>query len=130
MKWLLWVGVPVAAALFLVQSSYAAYVNACPAGPGAPDTGTLTDDAIETRNLRIEAAQSCAAILERLEVVAASLATTDAEDAATVAQRVSLAPSDRQRLDLAWWGVWGLVGLTLCLLFSNKWHSAWRFLRE
>jgi hypothetical protein len=129
-KWWLWVGVPLAALCFSVGSSSAAYTTSCANPPGAPDPNTITDDAIETRNLRIEYAAGCMAVTERLAAIHAQLSVVDPEDSATVAQRVSLVPSDRQRLDLAWWALWALVGLTLCLLFANKWHSAWRFLRE
>lgn len=43
---------------------------------------------------------------------------------------VSLSASDRERLDLGWWGAWATVGLLLVLLFAQKWHGAWRFMRE
>lgn len=130
--------VAIALCLFAVtQSASAAYSLSCSSPPGAPGPGEITDDAIETRNQRIEDAANCAALAERLETVYGGIASLDERLAAldeaapgTAAQRVALAAADRQRLDLMWWGMWGLVGLTFVLLFSSKWHSAWRFLRE
>lgn len=43
---------------------------------------------------------------------------------------VALSDDDRERLDLIWWGVWGTVGFLAVLLFAQKWHVAWRFMRE
>jgi hypothetical protein len=122
---------------FVTEDASAAYSYSCSTPPGSPSPEEITDDAIETRNQRIEDAANCAALAERLETVYGGIASLDErlaalDDAApgTAAQRVALAAADRQRLDLMWWGMWGLVGLTLVLLFSSKWHSAWRFLRE
>jgi len=35
------------------------------------------------------------------------------------------ADADSDRLDLAWWGTWALVGLVLVLLFAPSWFRAW-----
>lgn len=34
---------------------------------------------------------------------------------------------DSQRLQLLWWGVWALVGLTLVLLIAPLFFRAWSF---
>lgn len=36
-------------------------------------------------------------------------------------------PDMAHRLDLIWWGIWGLVGLTLVLLIAPRWQRAWEF---
>jgi hypothetical protein len=77
---------------------------------------------------------SCIALAERLEAL---VAETEAQTAlmsgagpSEVSGTVALSTDDRDRLDLMWWAAWALVGLTLCMLLAQKWHSAWRFLRE
>lgn len=123
--------VVVAVGLLLVteDAGAAVYTAECASPPGSPEPGEITDDAIETRNQRIEDAANCAAIVERLESVAAQLAQLDPEDGATTAQRVALAPRDRERLDLAWWGIWGIVGLMIVGLFAPQWSRAFAFWR-
>lgn len=120
----------VAAGLFVVtESASAAYTYSCAVAPSPAGPGDLADDAIETRAQRIDDAGNCAAIVERLEAVTAQLSQLDSEDGATTAQRVSLAPRDRERLDLAWWGIWGIVGLMLVGLFAPQWQRAFAFWR-
>jgi hypothetical protein len=40
--------------------------------------------------------------------------------------RGDLSADDQHRLDLAWWGVWALVGLGLVALIAPLWYRAWR----
>lgn len=48
-------------ALLLVTTAGAdVVIPSCPTAPGAPGPGTITDAAIEVRELRIEHAQACA----------------------------------------------------------------------
>lgn len=72
MKVALCVGVVAVCAVTLVGRAAAApsFSNVCPNPPGAPDPGTITDDAIETRNLRIEALAVCVVLTERLDYLA------------------------------------------------------------
>lgn len=83
---------------------------------------------------------SCIALAERLEatvlasenVLAAvqDVETAVAAGSGPVSGTVALASDDRDRLDLAWWGMWALVGIMLAGLFAQKWHNSWRFTRE
>lgn len=38
---------------------------------------------------------------------------------------VALSADDAHRLDLLWWGIWGLIGLQLVALVVPFWRSAW-----
>jgi len=56
-------------------------------------------------------------------------------DPADINYNLCLAITDRMaddshRLDLAWWGVWGVVGLLLVLIIVPMWLSAWGFERK
>jgi hypothetical protein len=44
-----------------------------------------------------------------------------------VSGTVALDSDATQRLDLLWWGVWGLVGLTLVLIFAPAWRRAFQW---
>lgn len=89
----------VSVVLLVAAGSFAATAGAdvtlaeCPSAPGPPDPGTITDAAIEVRNLRIEQAQACA--------VAADWALYVAQDV-------------RETYRLVGW----LVGLTLVAVFA------------
>lgn len=110
------------------QAAAATYVNACHDAPA--DATSSTDAAIEVRELNQAAAADCLAITERLAAIDARLEAMDDATPGTAAQRVALSAPDRERLDLAWYGMWAVVGLLLVLLVSQKWYGAWRFLRE
>lgn len=43
-----------------------------------------------------------------------------------VSGTVALSDSDRERLDLAWWGSWALVGLVFVLILAPRWFAAFR----
>lgn len=43
---------------------------------------------------------------------------------------VALSAADRERLDLTWWGLWALIGLTLALMVAPMFHHSWRFWRD
>lgn len=53
----------------------------------------------------------------------------DNEGTGTTASVVSLASSDRERLDLQWWGTWAVVGLLFVLMLAPRWFSAFRVTR-
>jgi hypothetical protein len=38
---------------------------------------------------------------------------------------VALDTEDSHRLDLVWWGLWGLVGLALVSMIAERWYRAW-----
>jgi hypothetical protein len=40
---------------------------------------------------------------------------------------VALDPDTTQRLDLTWWGIWALTGLTLVLLIAPAWRRVFRW---
>lgn len=40
---------------------------------------------------------------------------------------VTLSADDAHRLDLVWWGVWGMLGLQLILIVAPRWYQAWAF---
>lgn len=123
--------VGITACLFVAtEDADAAYAAACSSPPAAPAPEEITDDAIETRNQRIEDAANCEALAERLAAIDARLAALDDAAPGTAAQRVALSRADRDRLDLAWYGAWATVGLLLVVLVAQKWYGAWRFLRE
>lgn len=124
--------VTVAVALFVVTASAeaATYTNVCPNAPGAPEPESINDDAIETRNQRIADVAICVALAERIETMVARLEALDDAAPGTAAQRVALAPKDRERLDFLALAAWGTVGLLLVLVVAQKWYGAWRFLRE
>jgi len=92
-----------------------------------PDMGGTVDDAIETREQRQEAAQDCAATIERLEAIYfLQLDAIESETTAS-AQRVALAPVDRNRLDLTWMGSWATVGVLFGLLIAPMMQRAFRW---
>jgi hypothetical protein len=90
------------------------------AGPAsaAPPPCPPTDDA-------------CAALAARLDTVHTDLTALDsdltASAGAPVSGTVALDTDATQRLDLLWWGVWGLVGLTLVLIFAPAWRRAFQW---
>lgn len=95
-----------------------------------PDMGGTVDDAIETREQRQEQAQDCAALVERLEAIYfLQLDAIESETTAS-AQRVALAPVDRNRLDLTWMGVWAMVGVSFGLLVAPMMQRAFRWWQE
>jgi len=104
------------------------YTNACPDMP--PDLESATDDAIETREQGQRDVTICLAVTERLEALVALQAAAVEDDATTAAQRVALAPVDRNRLDLSWFGVWAVVGTLWVLLIAPLFVRAFRFWRE
>lgn len=128
----------VAAALFVVTDSAQAavtYTTECPSPPGSPEPGEITDDAIETRNQRIADTEICEALAERLERIVARLGDVEDEIAegaeeSTAAQRVALAPRDRQAATLAWYGSWATVGLLFVVIVATAWYGSWRVLRD
>jgi hypothetical protein len=89
----------------------ATYSTSCDPPPAHATSSTLTDEGIETRELRIETAHDCAATLERLELIESDLAQlADATtDPTQPAQRVALSAADRQLF------AYGL-GAVLCAL--------------
>lgn len=99
-------------AFALPASASAAWVTNCRPDPGAI-SGTITNDAaIEVHDLHRSEAQNCLAITERLERLAAVTAEgLDSTAPTEVSGRVALAPDDRNRLDLIWWGAWAALGL-------------------
>jgi hypothetical protein len=114
-----------------VETAFGAtYTVDCATAPPPSPPGEITDDAIETRNQRIEDAQNCAALAERLETLVAL--TEAAADTApgTAAQRVALSTADRNRLDLSWWGVWAVVGTAWALMLAPMFQRAFRWWRE
>jgi len=108
----------------------ATYVLDCSTAPPPSPPGEITDDAIETRNQRIEDAANCAALAERLETLVALIEAQADSAPGTAAQRVALTTIDRNRLDLAWWGVWATVGLLFSLLVAPMMQRAFRWWRE
>lgn len=80
------------------QADAAVYSSACPSAPGSPDPGTITDDAIETRNQRIADVAICEAITERLAAIVAFMEAQD-DATGTTAQKVALSVADRERVD-------------------------------
>lgn len=50
-------------------------------------------------------------------------------DPCLVQVAATLSADDQGRLDLLWWGIWGLVGLTLVLMVAGPWFRSWRMLR-
>jgi len=111
----------------------AEFTNDCPSDDGGDSQETLAIKA------------SCRATAERLEALQTSI---DAQDYATVlasidgkldsplavtcdetcvnsAVEATLSDEDHHRLDLMWWGVWAIVGLTLVLLIATPWYRAW-----
>jgi hypothetical protein len=97
--------------------------------PGIQNYESISDNAIETRHLRAETYQNCQSELTRLDALRASVdsmadATTDPTQPA---QRVALSGSDRERMDLAWWGVWAAVGVGLALLVLPRLFARFRF---
>jgi hypothetical protein len=115
-------------ALGATGASAATYSVNCP-DPSTLYGGTV-DAAVEVSHLRQEEEQSCAAIAERLEAVVSLLEAQNDEAATPTATRVALAPDDRDRLDLMWWGMWALVGLTFVLIVSPLMQSAFRWWQE
>lgn len=64
---------------------------------------------------------SCAAIVSHLDRVDTDVT---ASSGAPVSGTVALSADDAHRLDLAWWGMWALVGLVLVLLIAPRWFRA------
>ena len=106
----------------------AVFVNPCPDMP--PDLISATDAAIETREQGQRDVTICLAVTERLEFIAELQEAAIEDETTTAAQRVALAPVDRNRLDLSWWGVWAVVGTLWVLLIAPMFARAWRFWRE
>lgn len=106
-----------AAVLFLVVIPVE-IAKADPTPAACPDPAGLTGDALAT-------AQSCQALSDRLDAANGYLSTISAgSGSATVSGTVALAPDDAHRLDLAWWGMWALVGLVLVLIVAPRWYAA------
>lgn len=102
----------------------------CAEAPAPVSPTGLADDAIETRNQRIDDAQNCEAIIARLDSMYALQEAAVEDDATSGAQRVALAPVDRNRLDLSWWGTWALLGTFWAVFAGFLLLQAFRFWRE
>ena len=113
---------------FPSSSSAAVFSFACPDMP--PDLVSATDDAIETREQGQRDVEICLAVTERLEFIAELQEAAIEDETTTAAQRVALAPVDRNRLDLTWWGVWACGGLMLGMFAGQILLRAFRFWRE
>jgi hypothetical protein len=122
------VGAVIAAALVVAPVAGAQYVNACPDMP--PDLVSATDDAIETREQGQRDVTICLAVTERQDALVALQEAAIEDETTTQAQRVALAPVDRNRLDLAWWGSWAIVGTLWALLVAPMMQRAFRWWRE
>jgi hypothetical protein len=108
----------------------ATYATECPEAPPTVEPGGVTDAAYEGRFLRIENAQACAAIAERIETLVAIAEASSESETTTAAQRVALAPIDRNRLDLMWWGVWATLGTIWAAVGGTFLLRAFRFWAE
>jgi len=84
--------------LFFVPSAYA--VGCVDPGPIA--TSITNDAAIEVHGLRRETADNCAATLESLTAL-------------------------KDRMDLIWWGIWAIVGVTLGTFAGAMIVNSFRF---
>jgi len=103
------------------------YTNECPADDGGDSQETLAIKA------------SCRAQVERLEELHADLASLETEletqGAAIVSAVEGIEPGgdggltqpEHDALNLTWWGVWAIVGLTLVGLVVPYWWRAWNF---
>lgn len=130
-----WYAAPVVVLVALVAAvSLPAAAGAATYSVNCPDPSTLyggtVDAAIEVSHLRQEEEQSCAAIAERLEALVTLQEAANDAGASPTATRVALAPDDRARASLTWWGVWALVGLTFALLVAPMMQSAFRWWQE
>jgi hypothetical protein len=67
--------------------------------------------------------QLCQVVIERDAYMASELS---AIDAAMSAQADAL-PDNAHRSDLAWWGVWALVGLAFVSLIAAPWWRAFNY---
>lgn len=117
-----------AAALVTSLPAQAQALPACPDMP--PDLVSATDDAIETREQGQRDVTICLAVTARLDRLVTLQEEAVDSETTTAAQRVALAPVDRNRLDLTWYGVWALVGCTLGLFAGSQLLRAFRFWRE
>jgi len=95
-----------------------------------PDLVSATDDAIETREQGQRDVTICLAVTERQDALVALQEAAIEDETTTQAQRVALAPVDRNRLDLAWWGSWAIVGTLWALLVAPMMQRAFRWWRE
>jgi hypothetical protein len=118
----------VAVAALAAPSAQAQALPACPDMP--PDLVSATDDAIETREQGQRDVTICLAVTARLDRLVTLQEEAVDSETTTAAQRVALAPVDRNRLDLTWWGVWALVGTTFGLFAGSHLLRAFRFWRE
>ncbi len=99
----------------------------CADAPSDFEPPLPNDSAIETRELRQDVAADCAALLDRLDSLIALQEAAVESETTTSAQRVALAPVDRNRLDLMWWGAWATVGMMFVLLAAPMFLRAFRF---
>lgn len=114
--------------LFSGTAQAAVFVFPCPDMP--PDLVSATDDAIETREQGQRDVEICLAMAERLEYMVELQEAAIEDETTTAAQRVALAPVDRNRLDLSWWGAWATVGTLWGLIAAPMLWRAFRWWRE
>jgi hypothetical protein len=115
-------GLLVAASLTLVLGVWGAgdvlaatYSTTCP----------TSDDACKALAERLETLQTSNETLHTdLELLHTDLSTSGTTDVSGV---VALSEDDQARLDLTWYGVWLLAGLTLVLLIAPMFVRSFRF---
>lgn len=82
--------------------------------PGSECAGALDPD-------------TCLAVATRLDTLVGKV---DALEGSLQSPGVALEPSAMERLDLAWWGAWAIVGLLLALIVAPLMQHAFRWWRE
>jgi len=91
----------------------ATYVNAC----------VGSDPVCERLSVLVAEAEAHTVLLEGIE------ANTAGDGPAEVSGTVALSGGDRERLDLAWYGVWAAVGLLLVLMIAPTFLNLLRVTR-
>lgn len=97
-------------------ASAATYTNDCPAADDAckalAERSAQTNDELEL-------------LADKLDALHADLTTTPGTT--DIAGTVALSSDDAERLDLVWYGVWLLAGITLVLIVAPMFVKAFRF---
>jgi hypothetical protein len=106
-------------------SASVTYTTTCPGGDAACLALAERLESIDAAVRSLPTADHSAALASIDGKLTGPLSVTCDATCASSATTATLSDEDHHRLDLAWWGVWALVGLAFVGLIAAPWYRAW-----